>query len=386
MTRLEPTLTTLTRSETMTQPRGLRATPLIGRLATVTLTLLVASTLSLMAWSAPGDVDDDGVPDADDNCVAIYNPPQVDSDGDGSGDVCDPDDDDDGHLDEDDNCPVTPNPFQEDSDNNGLGDACSYTPAGQCLTYDYHLAPDASVQADVSGVCVGCVVENPENVIDADLENFASMDSSVGLSPVFTITVGLGDTVQGGHIAGFALSTPSSLLGAAALPSLTIRTYLNGQPQESSSGNLLDLDVLEAASNLTLVSFETTEAFDTLELEWDAGLVDAFDELRAHFAVTQAPMCDSDGDGLEDNEDNCPLDANPNQEDADNDGSGDACDPDDDGDGTADDTDNCPNDTNPNQSDDDGDGVDNDCDNCPASANVAQADGDGECTADVCDS
>jgi Thrombospondin type 3 repeat len=35
------------------------------------------------------DSDKDGAPDGEDNCVEISNPKQTDSDGDGSGDVCD---------------------------------------------------------------------------------------------------------------------------------------------------------------------------------------------------------------------------------------------------------------------------------------------------------
>lgn len=42
------------------------------------------------------DVDDDGVPDLDDNCVDTYNPGQEDMDGDNVGDVCDDDVDVDG--------------------------------------------------------------------------------------------------------------------------------------------------------------------------------------------------------------------------------------------------------------------------------------------------
>ncbi|HUE29439.1 MAG TPA: thrombospondin type 3 repeat-containing protein, partial [Verrucomicrobiae bacterium] len=36
------------------------------------------------------DTDGDGIPDAQDNCPAIWNPAQTDTDGDGIGDVCDP--------------------------------------------------------------------------------------------------------------------------------------------------------------------------------------------------------------------------------------------------------------------------------------------------------
>ena len=81
---------------------------------------------------------------------------------------------------------------------------------------------------------------------------------------------------------------------------------------------------------------------------------------------------DADGDGIPDDEDNCPMDDNLGQEDEDGDGMGDVCD-------TCTDTDS------------DGFGNPgfpvNTCtaDNCPDVANPSQADGDGDCIGDACD-
>ena len=98
-----------------------------------------------------------------------------------------------------------------------------------------------------------------------------------------------------------------------------------------------------------------------------------------------SPASDQDGDGVPDATDNCPLVANPDQVDNNNDHIGDACDDDDDG--ITNDVDNCPNTANPDQhdsdiptdgigdacSDNDGDGIVNAADNCPEVVNADQA-------------
>ena len=109
------------------------------------------------------DVDSDGVPDGQDNCPAIFNPSQVDSDGDGVGDACDACTDTDGDgfgnpgfaantcaLD---NCPTIANPAQTDTDGDGIGDACD-----NCRT-----VPNSS-QTDVDGDGIGDACDNCRTV------------------------------------------------------------------------------------------------------------------------------------------------------------------------------------------------------------------------------
>ena len=93
---------------------------------------------------------------------------------------------------------------------------------------------------------------------------------------------------------------------------------------------------------------------------------------------------DTDGDGLLDNEDNCTNNANVDQNDFDNDGMGDVCDPDDDNDGFLDSNDAFPFDPT-EWLDTDGDGVGNNTDNCITSPNLDQNDFDNDGIGDVCD-
>jgi len=117
---------------------------------------------------------------------------------------------------------------------------------------------------------------------------------------------------------------------------------------------------------------------------------------------------DADGDAVEntlpprapnsEGKDNCPFVANADQADANSNGIGDACDRDSDGDGFQDTRDNCPDIANPGQEDFDRDGQGDPCDpdddddgrfdvtdNCPFYPNYDQLDSDGDGVGDACD-
>ncbi|MCB9551669.1 MAG: hypothetical protein H6705_07255 [Myxococcales bacterium] len=146
---------------------------------------------------ACSDEDMDGICVPEDNCPAVANPDQRDSDGDGRGDACDlcpgpdgnqGDRDRDGRGDNCDNCPDHPNPDQADSDGNGTGDACQMCQIGapevcngrdeDCDNRIDEGNPGAGVRCDTGrqGVCqqgvsacvAGGIVCNPDRAAGAE--------------------------------------------------------------------------------------------------------------------------------------------------------------------------------------------------------------------------
>lgn len=198
---------------------------------------------------ASTDQDGDGIQDVPDNCPAIANPGQDDSDGDGIGNACDTastdqDGDGDGIQDALDNCPAIANPGQEDLDGDGAGDQCdpAFDPdlvyaCGTAVDAPFKplLMPAARATGDTSILCLGGCVRNPEQVVDDNLFNSASIvvPARLGLTKGPALTVISFQTYKAPNLMGIAVANKDRLLSLSGLGRVMVTTRLNGVDQET---------------------------------------------------------------------------------------------------------------------------------------------------------
>jgi len=121
----------------------------------------------------------------------------------------------------------------------------------------------------------------------------------------------------------------------------------------SATGNLLATEMTSTEVFLGV----TADGIRSLRFSLNGGSLPTF--MIDHFTFLW--QNDQDGDNVPDETDNCPQTVNPDQQDNEGDGAGDACDDDDDNDDVLDVDDNCPRTFNPDQQDGDGDGIGDAC-------------------------
>jgi PKD repeat protein len=349
------------------------------------------------------DADGDTRLDAADNCPAVANTNQWDFDNDGTGNTCDTDADGDGHLNAADNCAFVSNADQADANSDGFGDACDIRELNirvQKSSEGYQ----TPLRISIDGVLLGTLAAEPAGGFCGQPTKVLTFTDPETLALLGTTPSCNSFRLQGDYYTYVSWAKAEMTHHSGTVETVVIHdvtggvfqnyacygfyhapNFANATPDTDSDGvyNCEDPDMdgdgdLNAADNCPLVSNPNQEDVD------GNGIGNACQ--------------DTDADAVLDINDNCPLVSNQNQANIDGDSMGDVCDPDRDNDTVLNVADNCPNNPNTDQadldldgtgdvcdSDVDGDSVQNGSDNCQTTPNTDQLNTDGDSVGDVCD-
>ena len=128
-------------------------------------------------------------------------------------------------------------------------------------------------------------VINPNNVIDGNLDTYATTTLTLGLlgglldSVDLSVLLPTGTTVPAGQFAVYAISFPNGTVDLSLINKVAVTTYLDNVAQESNSLTQSDLSLLGAIGGSTVppifVGIEATKPYDRATLSLTPGVLSA---------------------------------------------------------------------------------------------------------------
>ena len=275
---------------------------------------------SAYVFTAPDDTDGDGILDSADNCPTTANADQADTDADGQGNACDPDDDNDGLSDGDEATRAT-DPLDPDTDNDGVLDSVDCNPTNSTIYPGAVEIANDGIDQDCNGSDLVIATDTDGDGVPNSLDNCPTVANPAQTD---TDSDGLGDACDpDDDNDGFADAVDCNPTNPTIYPGATevadgrdndCDTLVDeGLPVDNDGDGFFGppggIDCNDADSTIYPGAVEI--ANDGIDQDCNG----------SDLVITT----DTDGDGVPNSLDNCPTVANPAQTDTDSDGLGDAC-------------------------------------------------------------
>lgn len=183
------------------------------------------------------------------------------------------------------------------------------------------------------------VVIDHEHTFKFDLNGADLTDGNLTDYGILTLEDGAALSIEdslhyypAGSEAGFVVSPIGGPISWDVRWSFEVKTYRNGEILEA--GSPVTVRPLALGSDKYILSFKTTRDFDLVKIYYGGGVIEGLVKLKVYYAFECPPACletcenpalDTDRDGYADCYDKCPTGSD--AQDADGDGTPDACDP-----------------------------------------------------------
>lgn len=138
-----------------------------------------------------------------------------------------------------------------------------------------------------SGFCFGCSISHPEYAADTATANYANIKLPFSLFASAWIRLKLTGQGVANEKAGVVIARSGGLVSSSVLSTYSLRTYQNGNIQETVSGSSLTAQLLPGSSTIQTIHFDASKAFDEVRFLMSSALFYQ-NEVDVYYAYTDA--------------------------------------------------------------------------------------------------